>query len=624
MEIPVLVLTFGLAAILNKGTNFIFGTISFVSNSIAIVLQLALAIDYAIILCHRYTEEREHLEARDAVVIALTKAIPEISGSSLTTLSGLATLTFMQFRIGYDMGIVLIKAIVFSLLSVFTFMPGLLMTFSKLIDNSHHKSFVPSIKNWGKIVVKLRKVTPIIFAVMLVVGCVFSNLCPYVYSTDSIRTSKKSDSQIAREKIDETFVKTSTLAMLVPIKDYETEHALLNEIEQFDEVNSVMGLANIEAMDGYTLTDRLTPRQFSELTDIDIEIADLLYAAYAANGDSYGKIVGGLDNYTVPMIDMFTFLYEQIEEGFVTLDEEMQSDLDDLNEQLTDAKKQLMGENFNRFVIKLNLPDESDETFAFLDTLHSVAAKYYGDDEVIIVGNATSNRDLSSSFSRDNILISILSVVFVVIVLLFTFQSIGIPILLIVVIQGSIWINFSFPFLEQSPMFFLSYLVVQSIQMGANIDYAIVITNRYLHLKEELPLKEAIVETLDQSFPTIATSGTILLSAGFAIGLLSSDPTISSIGTCLGRGTLISIILVMLILPQLLYLGDFVIEKTSFSLKKPSAIQSRSGSMKLSGHVTGYVQGVIDADFSGTIDGSIEAKIENGDVERIGDDNAEE
>ena len=127
MEIPVLGLTFGMAALINKGTNYMFGTISFISNSVAIVLQLALAIDYAIILCHRYTEEREHMEAREATITALSKAIPEISGSSLTTLSGLAAMTFMQFKIGYDMGIILIKAIIISLLCVFTLMPGLLM-----------------------------------------------------------------------------------------------------------------------------------------------------------------------------------------------------------------------------------------------------------------------------------------------------------------------------------------------------------------------------------------------------------------------------------------------------------------------------------------------------------------
>ena len=167
MEIPVLLLTFGMAALLNKGTNFIFGEISFVSNSVAVVLQLALAIDYAIILCHRYTEERERMEAREAVVTALSKAIPEIAGSSMTTLSGLGAMCFMRFGIGKDLGLVLMKAIVLSLLSVFTLMPGLLMSFSGLIDRTHHRSFVPKITAWGRLAVKTRFIRPPLFALLV-------------------------------------------------------------------------------------------------------------------------------------------------------------------------------------------------------------------------------------------------------------------------------------------------------------------------------------------------------------------------------------------------------------------------------------------------------------------------
>ena len=191
MEIPVLILTFGVAAILNKGTNFMFGTISFISNSIAIVLQLALAIDYAIILCHRYTEERETKEPRDAVVAALCKAIPEISGSCLTTLSGLAAMGFMQFKIGLDMSMVLIKAIIISIITVFTLMPGLLLSFSRLIDKTHHKNFIPQITPWSNAVVKLRYITTPIFAVLIIVGFFLSNNCPYAYSYTNLSTLKK-------------------------------------------------------------------------------------------------------------------------------------------------------------------------------------------------------------------------------------------------------------------------------------------------------------------------------------------------------------------------------------------------------------------------------------------------
>lgn len=159
-EIPVYLITFCTAAIINKGTNYWFGTISFVTNSIAVILQLALAVDYAIILCHRFMEEHEDKDAREAVIVALSKAIPEISSSSLTTVSGMVAMMFMQFRIGYDMGIVLAKAIVISLLTVFFLMPGVLLSFANAIDKTHHKSFVPKITAVGKFCVATRYVIP--------------------------------------------------------------------------------------------------------------------------------------------------------------------------------------------------------------------------------------------------------------------------------------------------------------------------------------------------------------------------------------------------------------------------------------------------------------------------------
>jgi len=614
MEIPVLLMTFGMAALLNKGTNFLFGEISFVSNSVAVVLQLALAIDYAIILCHRYTEERERMGARDAVVTALSKAIPEISGSSMTTLSGLGAMCFMRFGIGRDLGFVLMKAIVLSLLSVFTLMPGLLMSFSGLIDRTHHRSFVPTISGWGRLAVKTRFIMPPIFALLLVGGFLFSARCPYVYGQTTLTTFSQNESQLAQQKVDGTFGGVNTIAMLVPAGDYEQEGRLLRRLDAMPQVDSVLGLASVEAMDGYVLTDRLTPRQFAELTDLDIEAARLLYSAYAVDQETYGRLVSGVDSYGVPLLDMFLFVYDQMQAGYVTLDEEMTESIEDLHAQLRDAQLQLKGETYSRLVLQLGLPEESQETFDFLGVLHKAAADYYPEG-VLVVGNSTSDFDLSSSFSNDNTLISVLTIVFVILVLVFTFKSAGLPVLLILVIQGSVWINFSFPYLMGENMFFLSYLVVSSIQMGANIDYAIVIANRYTELRQSMPHKDAVVESLNEAFPTIITSGSILASAGILIGFLSSNPSIASIGVCLGRGTLISIFLVMGILPQILLLGDIIIDKTAVTLKARLPLQTHTGTMRLDGHVRGYVSGMVDADFSGTLHGTISASLDAGAVQ---------
>ena len=296
MEVPVMIMTFGAAAILNKGSNFMFGEISFVSDSIAIVLQLALAIDYAIILCHRYMEERESSEPMDAVVAALCKAIPEISGSCLTTLSGLAAMAFMHFQIGLDMSMVLIKAIILSILSVFTLMPGLLYSFSSKIDSTHHRNFVPNITGFTNVVIRLRHVTPIIFAVCLIASFLISQNCPYVYSYEHLTTYTKNDSQIAEEKIKDTFTASNILALLIPSGDYEKEQQLAEELEAMPEVDTVTSLATTEAeeKDGETLHlgDKMTPRELAEFADIDIELVDLLYTAYAVDQKEYGHKIG--------------------------------------------------------------------------------------------------------------------------------------------------------------------------------------------------------------------------------------------------------------------------------------------------------------------------------------------
>lgn len=614
MEVPVLLLTFGMAALLNMGTNFLLGEISFVSNSVAVVLQLALAIDYAIILCHRYTEEREDRGPRDAVVAALSKAIPEIAGSSLTTMSGLLAMTFMHFRIGMDLGLVLMKAILLSLLSVFTLMPGLLLSFSPLIDRTHHKNFIPKISLWGRLVVKLRYIVPPIFALLLVAGFFLTNQCPFAFGYSKLITNAQNELQLTQKKVNDAFGSTNALALVVPAGDYQREGALAAELERYPEVLSVTGLANTEAMDGYMLTDKLTPRQFSELADLDVEQARLLYSAYAVEQETYGELVGGLDSYGVPLIDMFLFVHDQADAGFFALEGDMGEMLDTLYTALTGAKEQLQGPNYSRLLVELDLPEESDETFAFLDVIHEVAQHYYGDETVYTVGASTSDRDLAASFGQDNLLISILTIVFVVLVLVFTFQSAGLPVLLIVVIQGSIWINFAVPTLQNQPLFFLGYIIVSSIQMGANIDYAIVLTNRYMDLRKTQAPKAAVVEALNGAFPTIITSGTIMASAGLLIGMLSSDPAIATLGTCIGRGTIVSIILVMLVLPQLLVLGDKIIQKTAFTLHDAAPVHSRAGSMRLAGHVRGYVSGVVDADIRGTLVGELEGAVRSGTV----------
>ena len=621
-EVPILLITFGVSVWINKGTNYWFGEISFITNSIAAVLQLGLAIDYAIILCHHYTEERAHNTPRDAVVKALTVAIPEISASSLTTISGLLALAFMKIKIGSDMSLVLVKAILFSMLTVFLLMPALLLLMSPWLDKTHHRRFLPRIDGWGRFTIKSRYIVPPIFAVILIAACILANHCPYVFGYSTLDTLKQNEYKLSEKKINATFGEVNQVALIIPFEDYESEAKLVDDLKELNGVDHLVALADTEAKDGYMVTDSLTPRQFAELTDIDISVSRAAYTAYCTSNENFTQAIGQLvdlsniDNCTVPLIDMIKFLYEQRDVYESRIDASLMDDLEEMYDDLIDGERQLHTKDYSRIILFLNLPVESEETYDYLTVIKGVIGKYYT--ESYFVGETAKDKDFSAAFSEDNMLISILTIVFVVAILLMTFKSVALPLLLILVIQGSIWINFSFPTILHSNLYFLAYLIVSAIMMGANIDYAIVISSRYLKLKETMPYKDAMIEALNLAFPTVVTSGSILAAAGISIGVLSSENTVASIGICLGRGTLLSMFLVMGVLPQILLLGDTIVEKTSFTIGHHVQTQNLSGAMRVNGHVRGYINGYVDAEIRGIVNGTVSASIDIGAVETEG------
>ena len=613
MEVPVLGLTFGVAILLGMGTNFLLGEISFISDSVAMQLQLAMGIDYAIIMAHRFSAERELFAPREACIKALAKAIPEITASSLTTIGGLLALSFMDFGIGMDLAVVLIKGVLLILLSVFTLMPGLLMLFSPLIDKTKHKKLLPDVSFIGKFCVKTRWIIAPLFVVLLVGAFILSNACPFTYSVNTSRLDNMDERQTAYFKINDTFGTSNMVAILVPTGDYEAEAKILSELEQCEGVKSAMGLANTELAEGIMLTDAMNARELSEALDIDYDLVEMLYTVYAMEDGQYGRLVS-MDTYRVPVFDLLCYVKTVIDDSGMELEGEMGEMLSMLS-MLDMAKEQLQTDAYSRMVVYLDLPEEGEETYAFLETIHTVADKYY-DQPVYAIGNSTSCRDLGSTFATDNLLITILSIVFVVAVLLFTFKSAGLPVLLVLVIQGSIWINFSFPTLQQEPLYFLGYLIVQSIQMGANIDYAIVISSHFNEEKQHMPVKEAICVAINKAFPTVLTSGTIMAATGFLLGAISTSPVNAIMGQCIGRGTVISMLLVLFVLPCVLVIGNKIIEATSFEMKGPD-IQEREdvGTMHIRGRMHGYVEGIIDGEVDAVVRGRVHAAVVSGNLD---------
>ena len=567
-EVVIFTLVFVFAALLNMGTNFWLGTISTITNSVAVILQLALAIDYAIIFSHRYQDEAEkYVSSRRALTEALAKSIVEISSSSLTTISGLVALMLMQFRLGYNLGVVLAKGIVCSLLTVFLLMPGLILLFPRAIRRTAHRTLIPDIRPWGRFLT--HSGFCFVWLFLLIVPCAVwcTGQATYAFNDSSVTEIVRSDSRDAMHRITDTFANATAVAVLVPSGDFEKEAQILREGEDLPQVRSAVGLANISLDDGYCLTDKVTSRQFAQLMGIPQERSALLFQAYGLEHQEYRAFFSGMDDYSVPLVDLFLFLFDMSDKGAVPLTDEQQSQLDELRPALEIGVEQLRGEHYDRLVFTADVPVEGDESVALVETLRSIAEARYGAGTVLVIGDITSARDLRASYTGDSRFISLLTIAFVYIILLFTFRSVIGGALLVFVIQGSIWINFSFPYLKGIVPSFVTGMIVSAIQMGATIDYAIVLMNRYLVRRRTLEKKEAMTEAVRESFPTVLTSGSIMTLAGLLIAYRVSDVYVGHIGLAVGRGAFTSVVLVLTVLPQLLVLFDRPIAATTFSIR---------------------------------------------------------
>lgn len=563
-EVIVFLLVFGAAALLNMGTNFFFGTISFISNSVCVILQLALAIDYAIILSHRFAEEKARgLAPKEALTEALSKAIPEIFGSSLTTISGLLALCCMTLKLGQDMGLVLAKSIVCSMLIVFLLMPSIILLFTKAIDKTSHRDFVPKITFFSKGVLKLKHIIPFIFVALVGVGAYFSMNLSYSYAQSAISTSKPTESMIASSQIKEIFGSKNQFVILVPAGDYQEEKQVVEYLKEENLVSDITCISNVEITSNnitYSLVDKMNYKDFALFLGIDQTTAKDIYLAYAylsSEDNDFEEVMifeANPDIYTTTILDIAdcAFSHDDFIRAYLNNNQDLLDNYDDIKDQISDAEDQLIGTNYTRIVFNIKSEIEDKETFDLIERMTNNLKPYHPG--LIFAGDSMSSYDLNASFLTDNLLISVLTIVFVYLILMFTSSSWGLPLLQVATIQGAIFINFAVPAIEGINIFFFVYLIVSSIQMGATIDYAIVITNRYTELRSGgSDKRNAVIDTLNQSFPTIVTSGTIMIAAGYLIYFLVSDPLISTLGLALGRGTIISILCVMCVLPIFLY-----------------------------------------------------------------------
>lgn len=480
---PILYLAaIGISVLINMGTNIFFDDISYLTFAISPILQMAVSLDYAIFLLHRFEYYRPREQSNEAAMVkAMRVSFKSIIASAATTAFGFMALTFMNFKIGFDLGLNLVKGILISFVCVVIFMPCLTLLLVKALDKTKHKSFVPKVKNVGGIVRKIKTPVLIFVAILIIPSFVAQNNNSFIYGTSGWDTESRAAHDTV--KINETFGESINMVLLVPKGDVAREKELCNELGGIKNVTSVV---------------------------------------------AYASMVGNV-----------------IPPGY-------------LDESIT---AQFYSEHYARIILYVSTPSESKEAFECVEQVREVANGYY--DDVLTCGQSANTYDIKDVVTEDSTRVNIINILAIGLVLLLTFRSISLPVMLIMTIETSIWINLAIPYFTGTTIGYIGYLVMTTVQLGATVDYAILFTDNYLHNRRKMLPGEAIELTINKNLSSIMVSASILISAGIALNLVSSNAVIAQLGTLLSRGTGFSLLLVVFFLPGMLIAFDKIVEKTT-------------------------------------------------------------
>ena len=481
---PVFFLTaIGVSVLINLGTNIFIGEVSFVTQSVAPILQLAVSLDYAIFLLHSFSDYRKEVsDPKKAMELAMKRSFPAIVASASTTFFGFTALTFMDFGIGADLGLNLLKGILLSFISVMVFLPALTLMFYHWIDRTQHRSFVPDFKNIGKRVMKFRIPSLILVLLIIVPAFLAQSNTSFIYGTGEHPDNTRAGQDVTA--IQEAFGKNMPMVLLVPEGDRAKEEELVQDLEDLPKVSSVLSYVNM--------------------------VSPAIPPAY-------------------------------------------------LDESMTES---FYSEDYARITLYTETDAEGETAFSLIEEVQETADFYY--EEAHLLGESVTLYDMKNIVQEDNELVNWLTIITVTLVLLITFRSITIPLVLLLTIQASVWINLAFPYFMDTPLVYVGYLLISTIQLAATVDYAILFTENYNHLRKEMPALQAIKKTIDEKIFAIFVSASILSSVGFILWITSSNPIVSSIGLLLGRGALLAFIMVVFVLPALLVVLDWIIEKTTW------------------------------------------------------------
>lgn len=473
---------------LNMGTNIFLPEVSFITQAITAILQLAVSMDYAIFMIHEFQHQKEIFDDEDeALKEAIKISASAIVSSALTTVFGFLALVFMRFGLGKDLGLVLAKGIVFSLISVMIFLPALIKISMRLINKTKHRDFLPDLRNVSKFVVNNRK---IILLILLIIPIAFVGQQKNEFTYGMGQYQEGTKESIDKKFIQETFGKNIPVVVLVPKGDLVREKELIQELKTSPYITSVQ--AYTEQV-GLEIPSQIPPKE---------------------------------------------------------------------------AISSLLSDKYSRIILNTNTETEGEIAFGFVNYLEDTISKFY--DDYRLIGESVSMEEMSQIIQKDNKIVNMIAIISILLVILINFKSLMLPILLVFTIEASIWINLSIPYFTSTNLSFIGYLVISSIQLGATVDYAILYTNNYLEFRKKLGKKEALIETGSKVYGSLMVPALILTVAGVILSIISSISIVSELGTVLARGTILSFLLVVILLPALLYLFDRLIEKTTYKpeLKK--------------------------------------------------------
>lgn len=482
---PVFFLTaIGVSVLINLGTNIFLGEISFVTQAVAPILQLAVSLDYAIFLLHSFADYRKDIEdPHEAMQLAIKRSFPAIIASASTTFFGFMALSFMKFEIGSDLGINLVKGIALSFISVMVFLPALTLTFYKWIDKTKHRPFLPRFNTVGKKVLKLRFPVLILVFILIVPAYLAQGQTDFIYGfgeqPESMRVGE--DTKI----IEEHFGKNTQIVVLVPKGDIVQENNLVHELEKLDHVTSVLTYVNA--------------------------VSPVIPPAYLGEAQT-------------------EYFYS---------------------------------ENYSRFIIHTNTDYEGEIAFRLVEEIQQTVDEHY-QQETYLLGESVTLYDMKNIVIKDNQLVNLLTVLTIAFVLIVSFRSISFPVILLLTIQSTVWINLSIPYFTESSLVYIGYLIISTVQLAATVDYAILFTEDYKEKRKIMAAKAAMESTINEKTYSVAVSASILSSVGFILWITSSNPIVAAIGLLLGRGALLAFLAVLFFLPGLLLMLDKIIEKTTW------------------------------------------------------------